>query len=112
MSDPGKVGLKAEERALGRTGFRRVRGSGSWDGAKGDGERGEFLKEVKSTQKQSFSLRLDVLQKIALEARQSGRRPVLEVLFTDGTGRPRRDGAWVMIREDEWRELLDAADDA
>lgn len=100
-------GRKAEKMTTKRTGFDSVPGSGRLDGRKGDGQRDDFLLEVKSTTDRSFNIKLEQLQKIALEARQCGRRPVFEVVFIEETGRPRKEGAWVMIREEDWREILE-----
>lgn len=110
---PQDVGRDAERGSMRRVGARRVRGSGAWDGEKGDGrldtpgDLPDFLIEHKATQRRSFSVQLAGLQKAAREARQAARQPAFHVVFCDGTGRPVRDGAWVMVPENVWRELVE-----
>ena len=103
-------GRRAELRALDRMGFKPTKASGAL-ADKGDGTRGWFRKEVKTTEAASLSVKLAWLQKIAREAVHTAVKPVLAVVFVDGSGRPRRDGAWVMLRERDWKEVLDALDD-
>lgn len=110
---PQDVGREAERESMKRVGARRVRGSGAWDGEKGDGrldtpgdDLPDFLVEHKATQRGSFSVQLAGLQKVSREARQAARQPAFHVVFCDGTGRPVRDGAWVMIPERVWEELI------
>ncbi len=97
MSD---IGDKAERQTL-----KRVKGSGAWVGHKGDLESDDFLLENKATEKNSYSLKLEVLRKIGREALRANRRPSLMLQFTNSTGRPRHDGAWVLVRESDWREM-------
>jgi hypothetical protein len=95
-----KLGDKAERQTL-----KRVPASGAWIGAKGDFRGEVFLVEQKATERMSYTLKLELLQKIAREALHDARRPAFMVVFTDGTGRPRKDGAWVMVRESDWEEM-------
>lgn len=109
---PRGRGDEVERRSLRRlgAGFRLVRSSGQ-GARKGDIEgpgRGDFLIEVKSTRRESLSLPLRWLRKLTRQAREQRRRPALLVVFDDGQGTPRREGAWVLVRESDWRELTDA----
>jgi hypothetical protein len=108
---PQELGRQAEKDAARRQGGEVVRGSGSWVGAKGDRKIHtvvmDFLVENKFTLRKSFGVKLEALQKIAREARQSGRAPAFNLVFGDGAGRPLRDGSWVMLREADWIEILD-----
>ena len=97
---PDRIG-DAGRRAEART-FKRVQASGAWGGAKGDMGSEDFLLESKSTVNSSYRLVLDVLRKAEREALATGRRPALAVQFVDGTGRPKRGGAWVMVRESDF----------
>lgn len=94
------VGTKAEKQTL-----RRIQGSGAWVGEKGDLKSDDFLIENKATEKDSYGLKLETLRKIGREATRATRRPALAVQFVDSTGRPRHDGAWVLVREADWREM-------
>lgn len=104
MSDD--LGSKAE-----RATVRRVQGSGAWLGAKGDFRTTDFLIEQKATEKNSIGVKLEVLRKIGHEARAVGLRPACTIVFTDSTGRPRHDGAWVMVRERDWEEMTSVSDE-
>ena len=96
----GDAGRRAETKT-----FERTRASGAWVGAKGDLRSDDFALESKATERGSYSLKLETLRKIAREAEQSGRRPALAVQFVDGTGRPRHEGAWVLVREQDFVEM-------
>lgn len=96
----GATGRRAE----GHT-YRRMKGSGAWDGAKGDMRSDDFTVESKATEANSYSLKLEELRKIEREATATGRRPAFAVQFVDGTGRPRPGGAWVLVREDDFRSM-------
>lgn len=100
-------GRAAERRTLDRTGFSPTKASGAL-AEKGDGRDGNLRLEVKSTTGRQFGLKLSWLQKIAREALQAGARPVMSLVFCTEDGRPRRDGAWVMIREQDWEEVRHA----
>ena len=101
----GAEGLAAEKRIAKRVEGRQMPGSGAMQGAKGDVTLPDVLLEVKSTVNDSLSLKLEWLAKITGEARAVGKEPALSVLFTTGDGRPRKDGAWVMVTERYFNEL-------
>ncbi len=101
-----KHGQKAEKRTAKRLGGQVRRGSGAIEGYKGDITLHDFLVENKTTIHRSFSLKLDWLDKISLEAREEGRVPALAVQFVDSEGNPVRHGRWVMVPEDEFKEMV------
>lgn len=103
---PSDVGKKAEGHTL-----KRVPGSGAWLGSKGDFSGAAFLIEQKSTQAGSYGIKLELLDKITREARQVGKAPAFHIVFTDGTGRARRNGGWVMVREADWEEMTSEPDE-
>ena len=104
-SDHFKTGRDAEKRANKDLGLSDTRASGSmvWD--KGDGKSEGVLAEHKSTQKWSVSVKYEWLNKIAHEAMNATRIPLLVVSFVTGDGRPRKNGRWVMIREEDYKQL-------
>ena len=108
---PQELGRKAEKDAADRQGGKVVRGSGAWDGAKGDRVLDtvvmDFLIENKFTLRKSFGVKHDMLQKITREARQVGRAPAFHLVFGNESGRPKRDGSWIMVTEDTWLEILE-----
>jgi hypothetical protein len=80
-SDSQKRSQDQEKRAAKRYSMRKQPGSGSRDGAKGDlRDVGKRRAELKETIKKSFSLKLDVLEKIEREATGS-EDPLLEIEF-------------------------------
>jgi hypothetical protein len=101
----GDTGRKAEARASKRLAGRQTRASGAMDSDKGDIELPEFLCENKATEAESFSLKHDVLAKIAREALEVKRAPALTLQFVDSIGRPKKFGSWVMIPESLFEEV-------
>ncbi len=110
MSKIGQSGLNAESRTLKRLGLQPTVASGSHPGSKGDGYDEKWLVEIKSTTGKSFSVRLEHLAKIAVEAAGAARTPALSFAFVTEDGRPIRGGAWVMVPEYIWMELKDGAE--
>lgn len=102
----GKAGRKAERRTLQKFGAEPVPNSGA-SNSKGDGTLPGFLMEIKSTQRDSLTLKQEVLHKIAGEAYAEGVEPCLAIVFTDGGGEPKRGGSWVCITRDLFEELTD-----
>lgn len=101
----GSHGVKSEKRTAGRLGGRQVPASGAMQGAKGDIRLADFLVENKATEAESMSLKLEWLLKVAQEAAELGQMPALSIQFVTGDGRPRQNGRWVMIREDDFKEV-------
>ncbi len=102
-----KHGQKSERKTAGRLQGACRPGSGSVEGAKGDIMLADFLIENKATVHRSISLKLDWLDKISSEARQEGKEPGLAIQFVDDNGNPVRGGRWVMIPEDEFKEMIE-----
>jgi hypothetical protein len=102
----GKAGRKAEKATLKSHGASPVPNSGAGN-AKGDGELPEFLMEVKSTRFQVFTLTQEMLSKLTGEAHATGVDPCLAIVFTDDNGNPVREGSWVCIPQDTFKELTD-----
>ena len=63
--------------------------------------------EIKSTQKDSLTLKREMLHKIEGEAFAEGVDPCLAIVFTDGTGEPRVGGSWICITRDLFEELTE-----
>jgi len=101
------AGRPSEKNTAKRLGGRLTPASGAVEGAKGDIVLDDFLVEAKSTIKNSISLKLDWLLKITGEARKVGKTPALAITFTTGNGRPVHNGRYVIIREDDFKELID-----
>lgn len=99
-------GQKSETKVAKRLGAKQVAGSGSMEGNKGDLILQDHLIECKSTVKESFSVKLPQLRKIAQEAREASKTPALHVSFVKENGDPVKDGTWVMMREQDYRNLL------
>lgn len=107
----GAAGTAAEKRLAKRVGGRQTPASGAMVGAKGDVMLSSMLVEAKSSTRDSLGLKLDWLAKIAGEARNAGKTPALAVTFVTGDGRPRPNGAWVMLPESVFLELAAPRDD-
>lgn len=79
--------VKDQERQTGKDlGGKRQPGSGAFWTAKGDVSTPRYLVECKLTDKASYSLKEDLLRKIAKEAAVVGKEPVFQIEF-QGTGR-------------------------
>lgn len=96
-------GTTSERRVVKGVGGRLTPASGALKGAKSDGtwdtpsENYRLRLESKATINASMSLKHDWLCKIASEARETNRQPVLVMSFTNGDGRAKKDGDWAMI---------------
>jgi hypothetical protein len=101
----GRTGLKAEGTTATRLGLRATAGSGAGQGYKGDLRDQVTMVEVKSTQADTMRLEYGWLRKVADEALYANRSPALSVQFVTGDGRPRADGAWVLVPEGVYRKL-------
>ena len=101
----GATGRKSETKAASRLGFKTTPASGAAT-AKGDMRSDDFLIEAKATEGASLGLRHDWLCKITDEATMVGREPALHVSFVDVHGKPARCGAWVLVREDTFRRIV------
>lgn len=106
----GGIGRKSEENVARRLGARLQPNSGAMLGVKGDMTLEDWLLEAKSTEANSMSLSLDWLAKISREAQSATKYPALTVTFVDAQGRPVPKGAWVMIPEYMFRELVEGSE--
>lgn len=110
----GKSGRSSEQKLTKKLGGRQTPGSGNQVGAKGDAKVGQFLIEMKSTVNDSFTLKREVLAKIAGEAMQQNKYPALTVSFVQGNGQPRSgDSEWVLVplkQFNKFKEFIEAED--
>ncbi|AUR96017.1 hypothetical protein NVP1215B_099 [Vibrio phage 1.215.B._10N.222.54.F7] len=94
-------GFKSEARVSKKMGSKLMSGSGSQVGKKSDAvletDSYTFRIESKATKNKSFSVKLDVLEKIRKEASDMGQTPVLTVSFTNELGEALQGGDYVMI---------------
>jgi hypothetical protein len=105
----GAGGRAAERKFARRVGGKQTPGSGG-PRDKGDVRKGDWLIECKSTTAASIRVQLSDLAKISHEALMSnGRSPALTVQFVDLAGNPVRCGSWVMVPEDVFKRMTDAA---
>ncbi len=102
----GKSGRDSEKRLTKRLCGRARPASGAMPGAKGDIELGPTLLEAKSTRRDSMTIKLDWLCKIAREAMAEGKMPALSVSFVNEHGRSRELGDWVLIPLHKFEESL------
>lgn len=65
----------------------------------------EFLVETKATETASYSIKHDLLAKIAREAMEKGLEPAFHVQFVTPDGRPKKFGSWFMVPEDVWKTI-------
>ena len=100
-------GQRAEKKAAKRLGGQARAGSGAIDGFKGDITLRDWLVENKTTVHRSISLKLEWLEKISREAATENRTPAVAIQFVDKTGTSVRGGRWVLLPEDEYKELID-----
>lgn len=101
----GGTGRASERKVAAKLGARPTPASGALKGAKGDMVLPEVLVEAKSTTANSMKLDFGWLVKIATEALNSRKTPCLAVSFTEGDGRPKRHGEWMMVPLHVWREM-------
>jgi len=94
----GRAGRASETSLTKKIGGRQTPGSGAVKGCKGDIQIGSFLLEAKSTTNDSFSLKREMLMKIAGEAIQQNKHPALTVSFVNESGKPKTgESEWVLI---------------
>lgn len=77
QTDAQKAGRKEEIKEAKRRDARPTRGSGSQGHDPGDIDDGEYLIEHKFTEHKSFSVKKETWEKIAREAHQQGRTPMM-----------------------------------
>lgn len=105
----GETGRKSEDRTAKRLNALKTPASGA-TGAKGDMDLGDFKIEAKSTVKWKAPFSYSEVCKIKHEAIHAGKHPAIAVTFVAvGSGRPRKDGRWILIEEDVFKELVDGS---
>jgi hypothetical protein len=87
MKLPSRRGAAAEKRLARLTGATRTPASGGRWFAKADLQSASHLFESKTTQKKSYSLKLDALLKVEAEAAAQNREPLFVLEFDTPTGR-------------------------
>lgn len=94
-------GRKAEKRIAKETGATLTKASGALEWDKGDMSRKDgsvpLLFEIKTTNRESFSLKHEWLKKITREAKVVAAQPALVVSFVNDSGDSKTSGEWVMI---------------
>jgi hypothetical protein len=100
-------GKASEKRVVKSLGMQLTPSSGAMEGCKSDGKNAEFRVECKSTVTGTMSLKHDWLCKIAHEARETCLEPALTISFINEGGVPKKDGDWVMITKQMFRELTE-----
>lgn len=111
LREPRLKGRAAERKTAKRHAADLVPASGAAN-AKGDFANAAFLFEHKATIKDSLSLKLEWLTKISDEARASLKKPALALTFITAADSPRPKGAWVMVREEDFKILCQLAGEA
>ena len=102
----GRSGVKSEKATAKRLGAKQTRYSGAMPNERADMSLNQFKIEAKSTINSSFSIKLDVLAKVAQEAKQENLVPALSFAFVLGNGEPHPHGAWVCIPESVFKGLV------
>jgi len=101
-------GTKSEQNVAKRLGGKLRPASGALLGAKGDVSIGGMLLEAKSTIHGSLAVKLDWLLKISNEAVSESKMPALSISFVNASGKAKHNGEWVMVRGNDFKELLEA----
>jgi hypothetical protein len=102
-----KHGNLAEEKLSKRLGGRQTPASGAMDHSKSDIVAQGFRIESKSTIKDSMRVEYGMLNKVSGEALDHSQIPALAVQFVNGNGTVRRNGSWLMIRERDFKDIMD-----
>lgn len=102
-------GHLSEMRVAQSFGAEQTAASGAMEGYKGDLKWNRLMIECKSTVQLSISLKLEWLRKVAKEARAEDETPALHINFVTENGQPVKDGSWVLMRESDFKELIENA---
>ncbi len=95
---------RQERRLAQEFGGRTTPGSGSGS-IKGDVTTDGEMIEAKTTSKTQFTLRLETLQKLTVEADAAGKRPVLVLQFDDDTPIYLTHSEWVVVPKRDYLAL-------
>lgn len=91
---------KNEAEVMKRLGFKPTKNSGAGWVEKCDGENELFICELKSTDKESYTLKQKTLQELEYHACVAHKIPVFALQFLN------RDEIWVVVKEDEFKEYM------
>lgn len=103
----GYHGVLSEKATAKRLGARQTVASGALAGSRADMDINQFKIEAKSTVNGTLGLKLDWLAKVDAEARAANKKPALTLTFVRPTGAAVTMGRWVLLREDDFKELID-----
>lgn len=102
MRRSGKEWYRIEREVMERLGLSQVPGSGSTWVAREDGESDEILCQLKSTDAQSITIKLQDVHALEVHASQSHKLPVFAIHFTA------TDDTYVLLRPSSVREVAQA----
>lgn len=92
---------KNEAEVIQRLGFEPTRNSGATWIDKGDGQNESFICELKSTDKESYTLKQKTLQELEYHACVAHKTPVFALQFLN------RDEIWVAVKEEDFKEFIE-----
>ena len=111
LHGPENHGRSSERRVARAHGATPVRGSGAGynksDSVLSHVKGWPLRIESKATIKDSFSVKLSVLEKIQREALETDMYPAFTFSFVDAYGNPRPAGDWTAVPSVVFREMLD-----
>lgn len=91
---------KNEAEVMKRLGMKPTKNSGAGWVEKCDGQNEQFICELKSTDKDSFSLKQQMLNTLEYHASIAHKTPIFALQFLN------RDEIWVAITEDEFKQYM------
>lgn len=92
---------KNEVEVMKRLGFTPTKNSGAGWVEKCDGQNETFICELKSTNKESYTLKQKTLQELEYHACVSHKTPVFALQFLN------RDEIWVAVKEEDFKEFIE-----
>lgn len=101
---PQVQGRRREKSLAKDLGGRQQPGSGCFDGKGGDVLIDKFLVESKFTNALSYSISIQMLRKITLEAFQARKKPAMVIELSGG--HMYQAEKWTLIPYEVWKELL------
>lgn len=92
---------KNEAEVMKRLGFKPTKNSGAGWVEKCDGQSENFICELKSTDKESYTLKQKTLQELEYHACVAHKTPVFALQFLN------RDEIWVAVKEEDFKEFIE-----
>lgn len=92
---------KNEAEVMKRLGFKPTKNSGAGWVEKCDGQNESFICELKSTDKESYTLKQKTLQELEYHACVAHKMPVFALQFLN------RDEIWVAVKEEDFKEFIE-----